>query len=41
VGALDRIISPDKLRLYLIDAVERGISKENKQATEVEVLEAA
>jgi len=27
VGALDRIIPPDQLRPYLIDALERGIAR--------------
>jgi acetyl-CoA carboxylase carboxyltransferase component len=41
VGALNCIIAPDKLRPYLIDAVERGMRKESKESTELEVLEAA
>ena len=31
VGALNCIISPSKLRPYLIDAVERGIAKEEQK----------
>ncbi len=44
VGALQCIISPDRLRPYLIDAVERGIRKEEERIEEmsaVEVSEAA
>ena len=42
VGALDCIISPEKLRPYLIDAVERGMRKEKMPSSlELEVSEAA
>jgi acetyl/propionyl-CoA carboxylase alpha subunit/acetyl-CoA carboxylase carboxyltransferase component len=34
VGAVDRIIPPENLRPYLIDAVERGIEKEIKRQEE-------
>jgi hypothetical protein len=42
VGALDCIIPPDRLRPYLIDAVGRGIAKEERKAEEqATVLEEA
>jgi len=44
VGALQCIISPDRLRPYLIDAVERGIRKEEERVEErsaTEISEAA
>jgi len=44
VGALDCIIPPDRLRPYLVDAVERGIAKTEAGATKkqlVSVTEAA
>jgi len=43
VGALNRIIPPAHLRSYLIDAVERGIQREEdalEQGT-LEIVEAA
>lgn len=44
VGALDCIIPPERLRPYLIDALSRGIAKEEEapeQKTEVAEVEAA
>ena len=44
VGALDRIIPPSTLRPYLIDAVERGIAKEegrDAQKQGIQVVKAA
>ncbi len=43
VGALNHIIPPGNLRSYLIDAVERGIEKEESRRgkTELEIVEAA
>ncbi len=35
VGALDRIIPPATLRPYLIDALERGVAKEDQAETRV------
>jgi acetyl/propionyl-CoA carboxylase alpha subunit/acetyl-CoA carboxylase carboxyltransferase component len=39
VGALDCIVAPDKLRPYLIDALERGMAKELQQSSERQELE--
>jgi acetyl-CoA carboxylase carboxyltransferase component len=39
VGALDCIIAPDKLRPYLIDALERGMAKELQESSERQELE--
>jgi acetyl/propionyl-CoA carboxylase alpha subunit/acetyl-CoA carboxylase carboxyltransferase component len=39
VGALDCIIGPDKLRSYLVDALERGMAKELQQSSERQELE--
>jgi hypothetical protein len=36
VGALDCIIPPEQLRPYLIDAVERGIAKEEERCEKSE-----
>jgi hypothetical protein len=33
VGALDRILPPADLRPYLIDAVRRGIAREEQEPT--------
>jgi len=43
VGALDCIIAPDRLRPYLIDALERGMAKEEQPSTkqEIEAVQAA
>ncbi len=43
VGALDRIIPPSNLRAYLIDAVERGIQREEEALEKgtLEIVEAA
>jgi acetyl-CoA carboxylase carboxyltransferase component len=42
VGALDCIIPPDRLRPYLIDAIERGIRKEEaKLGNEITLVEEA
>jgi len=43
VGALNCIISPEKLRPYLIDAVERGMAKpvQQDERSEIQVVEAA
>jgi hypothetical protein len=32
VGALNRIIAPDQLRPYLVNAIERGIEKRAEAA---------
>jgi acetyl-CoA carboxylase carboxyltransferase component len=37
VGALDCIIDPDRLRPYLIDALERGMAKEQQRSAKEEV----
>jgi hypothetical protein len=42
VGALDCILPPHRLRPYLIDAIERGISKEEaKLGNEITLVEEA
>ncbi len=43
VGALHHIIPPKNLRSYLIDAVERGIRREEQalQKGDLEIVEAA
>jgi hypothetical protein len=41
VGALDCIIPPARLRPYLIDAVSRGIAKEEELITSPAVVKAA
>jgi len=44
VGALDRIIPPDRLRPYLVDALERGIARieaESREPALVSITEAA
>ncbi len=41
VGALDRILPPAQLRPYLIDAVERGIAREEGSTVEAAEVEAA
>jgi len=41
VGALSYIIAPEKLRPYLVDAVERGMRNEERASNDLEALEAA
>jgi hypothetical protein len=41
VGALNCIIPPARLRPYLIDAIERGIEKEEQLITSPAVVQAA
>lgn len=38
VGALDCIIPPERLRPYLIDALERGIAKAETESAEERVV---
>ena len=41
VGSLHHVVPPEELRRYLIDAVERGIRREEEQLASAEGADAA